>query len=146
MRGLSLVATTNQVDRMQDATSLLTQTGIVAPGLDRALLLNQRHGTFSFPAGSAECDAFEALERAAKGLPVLRLPSVRGESWQACENAGLTMRETIELDLTELVRRLRGNPYVIAAIQSQVAAWWTIAEKEVLGILEAKDGEATDIA
>jgi hypothetical protein len=140
LQGISLVVTTSQADRMRQAADVLTHTRLITPQLDRAVVLNRRLGAFNFVPGSAERSAFDALQKAAEGDPAIRIPAVAGESWKSCENAGLSMREVIELNLPELAKRLSEDLWVASAVQVQVLAWWTAAEKEVLKVLGRKNG------
>jgi uncharacterized protein (DUF736 family) len=97
-------------------------------------------GSFTFVPGSAERSVFDTLQKAAEGDPTIRIPAVAGESWKSCENAGLSMREVIELNLPELAKRLSEGLWMASAVQVQVLAWWTAAEKEVLKVLGRKNG------
>lgn len=140
MKGISLVVTTSQADRMRQAAEVLAQTRAITPKLDRAVVLNRRFGAFQFVEGSAERSAFDALQKAANGDPAIRIPAVTGESWKACESAGLSMREVIELELEDLAKRLSEDTFVASAVQLQVITWWATAEKEVLKVLGRKNG------
>src|ERR1700722_14726360 len=51
MRGLSVVTTTSLTGRMAQARELIEQTQMVVPGIDVALLLNRRTGSFTFVEG-----------------------------------------------------------------------------------------------
>lgn len=133
MRGLTVVVTTNLSDRMRQAGELIAQTRTITPNLDVALTLNHRVGRFRFVEGSDERQICENLLKAAKGLPVIRIPPITGETWKTCEAAGLSMIDTIELPLRELAQRLGGeNAWLASAFQMQVAAWWRSAEREML--------------
>jgi hypothetical protein len=143
MRGLSVVVTTSLADRMRHARELIAQTQMITPGLDIALLLNRRVGRFHFVDGSDERQIFDDLQKAAKGLPVIRIPAIAGETWKTCEAAGLSMTDTIELPLRELAQRLGGeNAWLASAYQMQVAAWWQSAEREALRVLGGTDAAA----
>jgi hypothetical protein len=143
MRGLSVVTTTSLSDRMRHARELIAQTRMITPTLDVALALNHRVGRFRFVEGSDERQIFENLLKAAKGLPVIRIPPITGETWKTCEAAGLSMIDTIELSLRELAQRLGGeNAWLASAFQMQVAAWWKSAEREMLRALGGANAAA----
>jgi hypothetical protein len=138
MRGLSVVVTTSLADRMQHAQELIAQTQLITPNLDVALLLNRRVGSFSFVDGSEEKRIFRDLQKTAKNVPIIKIPAIAGETWKACEAAGLSMVEVVELPLVTLAKRLGGeNPWLVSAFQMQTAAWWQSAEREVLQVLGA---------
>jgi hypothetical protein len=140
MCGLSVVTTTSLVDRMRHARELVEQTRLITPDLDIALLLNRRVGGFTFVDGSEEARTFRDLQKAAKGVPVIKVPSITGETWQSCEAAGLSMTEVIDAELRPLQQRLGGeSSFVANAFQTQVAAWWDSTEREFLKVLGASD-------
>jgi hypothetical protein len=138
MRGLSVVVTTSLSDRMRQAAELVTQTRTITPNLDVALALNYRVGPFRFIEGSDERRIFQGLQKAAKGLSVIKIPAIAGETWKTCEAAGLTMIDTIEMPLRKLEKRLGGeDAWLASAFQMQVAAWWQSSEREMLQALGA---------
>lgn len=143
MRGLSMVVTTSLTDRMSQAAELIAQTRVIAPELDVALLLNRRAGSFAFVEGTEERRAYKDLIKAARNLPIVKIPAVAGESWQACEAAGLSMTEVINLSLDELMKRFGGESrYLVSAYQMHVATYWKVAESEVLRLLGGADASA----
>jgi hypothetical protein len=138
MRGLTVVVTTSLSDRMRQAAELVTQTRTITPNLDVALALNYRVGPFRFIEGSDERRIFQGLQKAAKGLSVIKIPAIAGETWKTCEAAGLTMIDTVEMPLRELEKRLGGeDAWLASAFQMQVAAWWQSSEREMLRALGA---------
>jgi hypothetical protein len=129
MRGLSVVTTTSLTDRMAQARELIEQTRKVVPEIDVALLLNRRTGSFTFVDGTEEKRVFKDLVRVAKGLPILKIPAVAGESWQACEAAGLTMHEVVDMKAAALRQRFGSESrYLVSAFQMHVATFWKVAE------------------
>lgn len=144
MRGLAVVVTTNLADRMRQATELVTQTRTITPELDVALALNYRVGPFRFVEGSEERRIFQGLQKAARGLSVINIPAIPGETWKTCEAAGLTMTDTIELPLPELEQRLGGeNEWMASAYQMHMRSWWLRAEREMLQVLGGANAAAT---
>jgi hypothetical protein len=136
MRGLTVVVTTSLSDRMRQACELVAQTRTITPTLDVALALNFRVGRFRFVERSDERQIFDALQQAAKGLPVINIPAVTGETWKTCEAAGLSMIDTIEMPLRDVAQRLGGeNAWLASAFQMQLSAWWKSAEREMLRAL-----------
>ena len=143
IRGLTVVVTTSLSDRMRQAAELVTQTRTITPNLYVALALNYRVGPFRFVEGSDERRVFQGLQTATKGLSVIKIPAIAGETWKTCEAAGLTMIEAIEMPLRELEKRLGGeNAWLASAFQMQVAAWWQTAEREMMRALGAADAAA----
>lgn len=144
MRGLSVVMTNSLTDRMAQARELIELTRDIVPGLDVALLLNRRTGNFGFVDGTEEKRVFRDLMKAAKGLPVIKVPAVAGESWQACQAAGLTMHEVINMEPAALRRRFGSeNRCLVRAFQLHVAAFWKVAESEMLQVLAGTDADPT---
>jgi hypothetical protein len=144
MRGLSVVMTTNLTDRMAQARELIEQTQMVVPGIDVALLLNRRTGSFTFVEGTEEKRIYQGLLKATKNLPLIQIPAVAGESWQACQAAGLTMHEVIDMEAAPLRQRFgRENRYLVRAFQMHVATFWRVAENEMLRVLAGTDADPT---
>jgi hypothetical protein len=144
MRGLSVVMTTSLTDRMAQARELIEQTQMVVPGIDIALLLNRRTGSFTFVDGTEETRVFQGLLKAAKNLPIIKIPAVAGESWQACQAAGLTMHEVVDMKAAALRQRFGSeNRYLVSAFQMHVAAFWRAAENEMLRVLAGTDADPT---
>ncbi|MEY9464006.1 hypothetical protein [Bradyrhizobium ottawaense] len=144
MQGLSVVTTTALTDRMAQARELIELTQDIAPGLHIALALNRRNGAFGFVDGTEEKRVFRDLMKAAKGLPVIKVPAVAGESWQACQAAGLTMHEVINMEPAALRRRFGSeNRCLVRAFQAHVAAFWMKAESEMLQVLAGTDADPT---
>jgi hypothetical protein len=144
MRGLSMVVTTSLTDRMSQAAELIGQTRMIAPELDVALLLNRRAGSFNFVEGTEERRVYKDLIKAARNLPIVKIPAVAGESWQACEAAGLSMTEVINLSLDELMQRFGGESrYLVSAYQMHVATYWKVAESDMLRLLGGADATAS---
>lgn len=142
MRGLSVVTTTALSDRMAQARELIDLTRDIVPGIDVALALNRRTGNFGFVDGTEEKRVFRDLMKAAKGLPVIKVPAVAGESWQACQAAGLTMHEVIYMKPTTLRQRFGSESrYLVTAFQMHVAAFWKTAESEMLRVLAGTDAD-----
>lgn len=135
IRGLCFVVTTCATDRMNQASESLATCELIAPKLERGLILNKRIGPFSFVAGSDEHKVWEKLQRTAKGSKMVEIPAVAGESWKKCSDAGLTMSDVIESDLGQLTAQLNDPRILAAAYQSHVAAWWIAAEKAMLPLL-----------
>jgi len=144
MRGLSVVTTTALSDRMAQARELIELTRDIVPGIDVALLLNRRTGNFGFVDGTEEKRVFRDLMKAAKGLPVIKVPAVAGESWQACQAAGLTMHEVIYMKPAALRQRFGSESrYLVTAFQMLVAAFWKTTESEMLRVLAGADADPT---
>ncbi|MBR0751217.1 hypothetical protein JQ604_03400 [Bradyrhizobium jicamae] len=144
MQGLSVVTTTALTDRMAQARELIELTQDIAPGLHIALALNRRNGAFGFVDGTEEKRVFRDLMKAAKDLPVIKVPAVAGESWQACQAAGLTMHEVINMEPAALRRRFGSeNRCLVRAFQAHVAAFWMKAESEMLQVLAGTDADPT---
>jgi hypothetical protein len=135
VRGLTIVPTLSSVDRMEQAADVLAKSALVAPGINRLLLLNKRLGPFAFVPGTAERKAFDALRETAAGVSTIEIPAVAGESLKACDDANLTMLEVIGTDVDKLAGRLGEIEPIAAAIQSHVAAWWEVAEANLLGVI-----------
>lgn len=144
MRGLSVVTTTSLTDRMAQARELIEQTRMVVPGVDLALLLNRRTGSFTFVDGTEEKRVFQGLLKTAKNLPIVKIPAVAGESWQACQAAGLTMHEVVDMKAAALRQRFGSeNRCLVSAFQMHVATFWKVAESEMLRVLAGTDADAT---
>jgi hypothetical protein len=107
-------------------------------------LLNRRTGPFTYVDGTEEKRVFQGLLKAAKNLPIIKIPAVAGESWQACQAAGLTMHEVVEMKAAALRQRFgRENRYLVSAFQMHVAAFWKAAESEMLPVLAGADADPT---
>ncbi|MCK1671656.1 hypothetical protein [Bradyrhizobium sp. 150] len=144
MRGISMVTTTALSDRMGQARELIELTRDIAPGIGIALLLNRRNGAFGFVDGTEEKRTFQGLLKAAKGLPIIKIPAVAGESWQVCQAAGLTMHEVINMEPAALRRRFGSeNRFLVRAFQLHVAAFWKVAEDEMLRVLAGANADPT---
>jgi hypothetical protein len=144
MRGLSVIMTNSLTDRMAQARELIELTRDIVPCMDVALLLNRRAGGFGFVDGTEEKRVFRDLMKSAKGLPVIKVPAVAGESWQACQAAGLTMHEVINMEPAALRRRFGSeNRCLVRAFQLHVAAFWKVAESEMLQVLAGANAAPT---
>jgi hypothetical protein len=135
LAGLSVIVTTSAADRMHQAAANLARTAEAAPLLQRALLLNARGGGFEFAPGSAPAAAFKSLMQAAAGAGVLRFPSIEGESWQECEEAGLTLPAVIRATPGHIAAKTKLDNFSAAACISEVAAWWSATEESFGAVL-----------
>jgi hypothetical protein len=138
--GMSAIVTTSAADRMAQAAEALSTSATVAPQISRCLVLNRRAGNFNFVAGSEQRVTFEALQKAAEGVPTMRIDVVAGESWKACEDSNLTMAEVIAMDIEALAAKLREEEFIATACQTQIAAWWESTEAEMLRVLTLRNG------
>lgn len=121
---ISVIVTTASLDRMKQATENLLSTAEVAPGIRRGLLLNERAGKFEFIAGTALGDAFKDLMVAAEGAEIIRFGSIVGESWQACEAAGLSFEAVLRATAAHIADATRLDLFTAAATQTEVLTWW----------------------
>lgn len=143
--GLSVIVTTAAIDKMRQAAENLTQTQAVAPGLQRALLLNARGGAFDFIPNSAAAGAYKGLLKAAQGAKVIRFPAIEGESWQECQQAGLSMLAVIKSTPADLAAKTKLNRFTAAACCNEIRAWYKLTEASlslVLPFRAASDGAA----
>jgi hypothetical protein len=129
--GLSLAVTTNASDRMLQTANALQKLALVAPRLNRGLVLNRRLGAFSFVAGTEQHRVFAQLTEASKGLVQLNIAAIGGESWKSCENAALSMQEVIMMHPADLGARIKEDPFTAAACASEIAAWWESTASEL---------------
>ena len=129
--GLSVVVTTNATDRMRQCAHYLSHTAEIAPGLRRALLLNERLGDFDFPDGSEPATAYRELLQAAGRIPRIRMPAIVGESWQICESAGLTMPAVIQSSPAFISQRTGLDRFTATAVITEIAAWWDATQTEL---------------
>ena len=143
--GISVIVTTCATDKMRQASLNLTTTREVVPGLQRALLLNERGGRFDFIPGSAPAVAYQELLRAAQGVKAIRFPAIEGESWQACEQAGLTMPAVIRATPAQLAAKLRLDRFTTAAIISEVTAWWTLTERSLASVFPFRAEQGAEV-
>jgi hypothetical protein len=94
--------------------------------------------------GTEEKRVFQGLLKTAKNLPIIKIPAVAGESWQACQAAGLTMHEVVDMKAAALRQRFGSeNRYLVSAFQMHVAAFWRAAESEMLRVLAGTDADPT---
>jgi hypothetical protein len=138
--GVSAIVTTSAADRMAQATENLGTSARIAPQISRRLILNRRAGPFHFVPGSEQRRTFEALQKAAEGVQIMKIDAVAGESWKMCDDSNLTMAEVIAMDIPELAARLREDEFIATACQTQVAAWWESTEAEMLRTLTLRHG------
>jgi hypothetical protein len=143
-RGLSaasVVVTTNATADMAHAATLLTSSAQVAPSVDRYLALNRRRGPFSFLKNSEQAKVYARLKDEADGR-AFDVRAVGGESWKICDEAGLAMPDVISADVDALAERLKCDDFIAAAIQAEVAAWYSTTEAELLRVLSTSDAAA----
>ncbi|MEW6449080.1 MAG: hypothetical protein AB1490_00380 [Pseudomonadota bacterium] len=129
MSGLSVIVTTSASDRMRQAAENLRRTAEIVPLMRRALLLNERQGSFAFQPGTAAAAAHADLLRAAEGASLLRFAAIRGESWQECEAAGLTLPAVKRATPSHVASKTRLDTFSAAACISEVAAWWLLTAR-----------------
>lgn len=129
LSAMSVILTTNTSADMIHAASLLETSRQIVPEIGLRLALNRRRGSFNFLAGSEQSKAF-ALCRAT-GVPSLDIRAVGGESWKICDECGLTMPDVIRMDVERLAERLRSDDFIAAAVQTEVAAWYTTTLAEL---------------
>jgi hypothetical protein len=137
--GLTIVPTTSSVDRMKQAADVIAKSALVAPGIDRLLLLNRRLGPFVFMSGTAERKAYDDLRAMAAGVPTIEIPAVAGESLKSCDDANLSMREVLGMKVDALAGRLGEMEPIAAAIQRHVAAWWEASEANMRSVIADAD-------
>jgi hypothetical protein len=134
MVGVSVIVTTSSTDKMRQAATNLLRTQEVVPGLQRVLLLNARNGSFDFIPGTAPATAYKNLMKAAQGGKLIRFPAIEGESWQECDQAGLTMPAVIRATPAHIAGRTKLDTFTAAACISEVAAWWALTEKSLAAV------------
>lgn len=131
----SVIATTNAANDMAQAEELLRTSAMIAPEINRCLALNRRRGPFAFGNGSEQSRVYNRLRDEAKGARTFEVRAVGGESWKVCDEAGLSMPEVIEADLEALSARIGQNHFIAGACQTEVAAWYSATEAELLRVL-----------
>jgi hypothetical protein len=133
MVGLSVIVTTSAVEKMRQAADNLTGTLEAAPGLQRVLLLNAHGGAFQFIPNTAAAAAYKALLKA--DTAVIRFPSIEGESWQECQQAGLSMLAVIKSTPAELATKTRLDRFTAAACRAEIAAWYKLTDTALRQVL-----------
>jgi 5-methylcytosine-specific restriction endonuclease McrA len=126
---LSTVVTTNTSADMVHAASLLETSRQILPEAGLRLALNRRRGSFNFLSGSEQARAIALCH--ATGVPSFEIRAVGGECWKICDESGLTMSEVIRMDVDQLAERLRSDDFIAAAIQTEVAAWYSASLSEL---------------
>jgi hypothetical protein len=133
--GMAVIVTSCAVEKMVQASNNMLRTREVAPGLQRALLLNERWGDFKFIHGSAAAAAYKSLMKTAQDSSIIRFPSIAGESWQECQQAGLTMPQVINSKPSEIAAKTGMNRFTAAACRNEVAAWFIRTETSLNQVL-----------
>ncbi len=128
--GVSVIVTTNQDERMDQAAATLTMNKDIAPGLHQILLKNERLGKFSFAAGSPAAAAHQRL-LGAPAEETLVFPAIAGRSWQSCDNLGLSMPAVMRLNPGELAELTKQNRFVTSACLTEIAFWWQVTGKQL---------------
>ncbi len=140
--GLSIVASTNRLDQMRQSAENLRSLAATAPGLHRALLLNERFGKFEFMAGSGPAFAYRALLKTAQDCDVIRFPAVVGESWKYAEDAGLTMPQVMLSRPADFAEKTGLDRFTAAACITEVAAFWVLSEQVLNRVLRFRAAPA----
>lgn len=140
MTGLSITVTTNRSEQMRQAAANMRQLAAIAPSLRRGLLLNRRFGSFAFIAGSQPALVYRDLRRAAQGGAVIDLAAVVGDSWKIAEDARMTMPQVIAATAEEFAERTGLDALTAAACVTEVAAFWSLSEKELSRVLRFRGG------
>jgi hypothetical protein len=131
----SVIVTTNAASDMARAAELLHTSAMIAPDIHRCLALNRRRGPFNFVNGSEQSRVYSRLREEAKSARTFEVRAVGGESWKVCDEAGMSMPEVIESDIETLSARIAQNRFIAGACQTEVAAWYSATEAELLRVL-----------
>jgi hypothetical protein len=140
--GLAVIVSTCAIEKMDQASNNLLRTREVAPGLQRALLLNARGGAFEFIPGSAAAIAYKSLLKSAQGASIIRFPPIEGESWQECQQAGLSMPQVIKSKPAEVAAKTGMNRFTAAACRNEIAAWYLRTKASINQVLPFRAADA----
>lgn len=135
IRGLWIFVTTARTEQMRQAAEGLRKLTMIAPGLQRALLLNQRFGGFKFIAGSQPSIVYRDLMRAADNCAVLHFPAIAGDSWKLAEDAGLTLREVMDCKPAAFAQRTGLDLFTAAACMTEIGAFHEKSEDTLNSVL-----------
>ena len=131
----SVIVTTNAAGDMARAAELLHTSAMIAPDVHRCLALNRRRGSFAFVNGSEQSRVYGLLRDEAMSARTFEIRAVGGESWKVCDEAGMSMPEVIASDIATLAARIARNRLIAGACQTEVAAWYSATETELLRVL-----------
>lgn len=134
IKAMTLVMTTNVIDRIAEAQSILEVTRDIAPSFQRVLIRNEYVGRFAFASDSAPYRSLKAAEAAAT-FPGITLNKISDVSLAALRPTGLSIREIIEQDPETLAERLRTDEFSMAACVTGVAAWYDRSGRDLAQIL-----------
>jgi hypothetical protein len=124
---------------MAQALRVLDRTALMAPGLQRAVVLNRLHGDFDAGPSTPLGRKTEAL-LAHKGLgATLNLPLASGQSMAALAPLGLDQRAILELTPEEVAKRLGMSPFLARALLAHFAAWYAKSAEEMEKIAPFSD-------
>jgi hypothetical protein len=138
-RGLSatsIVVTTNTAADIANATALLSASQQILSGVTLRVALNRRRGNFTFEPGSTQARALDELR--VTDVPSFNVRAVGGDCWKACDEAGMSILEVLAADVDALANRLSLDDFIAAAIQAEVATWYTATEAELLRSLRGE--------
>jgi hypothetical protein len=135
LRAASLIMTTCSADHMSQAESHIKRLKVVAPLLQRVLVLSARSGSFQFPKASEQAEVFARLLNEAADTPIARIPLVAGRALQVCADAGIDAAEAMSLPAPALAKRIRGHVFAAAACASEIAVWWKKTADELMPVL-----------
>lgn len=138
--GLSVVVTTADATRMQQAAESLDVIKMTTPRLRRALLLNGVAGPFNFPIGSEIAAIYHRMIGAAENAAIIKFPLVPGKAWAVCEAAGYSMAGALKATPLELAQRSGLDPFSAAACLSEWTAWWTATDRELDQLFRFREG------
>ncbi|MBD3847499.1 hypothetical protein IED13_17500 [Bosea sp. SSUT16] len=127
----TIVVATDIETSMAQALRVLERTALMAPELQRAVVLNRLHGAFDAASSTPQGRRKDAL-LSHKGLgATLNFPLVSGQSMAALAPLGLDHRAMLELIPEEVARRLGISPFLARALLAHFAAWYAKSTEEM---------------
>lgn len=134
VRPVSIVVTTADASVMAQARDALGAIERTAPEFERVLVLNEFGGDFNFDHKSEQRARFDELLETAGGIPIVIVPLVEANSWDACRSAGMSMPEAMSTSTHALAARLDTSVMVARAIKTHISNWWISSEEAFLPV------------
>ena len=145
---VSMIVTTNNLDRMVDAQKILSMNAKIIPSARSILVLNEHAGPFTCLPGTQQAKAFASLTDAIDRRDTLLIPRVDAEALRVFVPTGLDLSMIIVTDPTELARLANLNPFIALACQSHIGELVAKAEPRLCDLFQiAEAGHArTDLS
>jgi hypothetical protein len=132
----SFIVTTNSIDHMQQAFTLIKTTRQLFPTGQILLVVNEIGGVFDFAAGSDSKLTYDRLVMLVDPECRVRMPKIGAAALNTLAALGRPLSELITLESSEIAKRLGLNSFVAIACQSHLQAFLSEVDEQLTKVFD----------